>query len=245
MHDVLVVVGTRPEAIKLAPVVRRLTEVDGIRPIVLGTGQHPEMTREMTRLFDVGHDADLDVHTRGQTLPQLLARVVSGVGAVMDDVKPSAVIVQGDTTTTLGAALAAVTSELPLVHLEAGLRSGDLRNPFPEELNRRAIAPVAALHLAATPDNRSALLREGIPADRVATVGNTVIDAFNWVRSLNRPWDDASLAAFCEATDSRARPVVLVTMHRRESWGEPTEAVAHAVRSVAAARPDLRVVWPV
>lgn len=245
MHDVLVVVGTRPEAIKLAPVVRQLTEVDGLRPIVLGTGQHPEMTREMTRLFDVSHDSDLHVHARGQTLPQLLARVVAGVGSAIDDIRPSAVMVQGDTTTTLGAALAAVTSEVPLVHLEAGLRSGDLSNPFPEELNRRAIAPIASLHLAATPANKESLLHEGVSADRVATIGNTVIDAFNWVRSLDRSWDDTSLAGFCGAPDADQRLILLVTMHRRESWGAATEAVAHAVRSVAGARPDLRVVWPV
>lgn len=244
-HGILVVVGTRPEAIKLAPVVRRLTQVEGLRPIVLGTGQHPEMTREMTRLFGVSHDTDLHVHARGQTLPQLLARVVSGVGSVISDIRPSAVMVQGDTTTTLGAALAAVTSEVPLVHLEAGLRSGDLGNPFPEELNRRAIAPIASLHLAATAANRESLLSEGVSAHRVATIGNTVIDAFNWVRSLDRPWDDESLAAFCAGPDADQRPILLVTMHRRESWGAPTDAVADAVRSVACARPDLRVVWPV
>jgi len=236
--------GTRPEAIKLCPVAREMRHRDGIRPVVLPTGQHPLAVREIADLFGLELASPLAVHHVGQSLHQLTARLVEQVGALLDRKRPDLVMVQGDTTSTFAAALAAGLAQVPVIHLEAGLRSGDLANPFPEELNRRLVTPLAALHLAATEANRQALLREGVSDATIEVIGNTVIDAFEWVRRLDGPWNHPMLSArLPDPAEVGIQPLVLVTAHRRESWGRPIEQVARAVRTVASERPWATFVW--
>lgn len=243
-QNVLVVFGTRPEAIKMAPVVAALARRPGLRPVVAVTGQHQEMLHQVLDMFGVVPDVDLALHRPGQTLDELTARAVTGLAPVLREHRPAAVVVQGDTTTAFSAALAAFYAGVPVVHLEAGLRTGSISDPFPEEANRRLISQLAALHLAATPANRAALLHEGFAPASISVIGNTVIDAVLVAGRWNRPWADPRLAEELGPRRRGERPTVLVTAHRRESWGEPLTDVARAVAEVARHRPDAQFVWP-
>lgn len=240
MKRVMVIFGTRPEAIKLAPVVRALAASPDHEPIVVTTAQHREMLDQVLDLFAIIPDHDLGVSRPRQQLSELTTRALDNLTPVVESEQPDCVIVQGDTTTTLVGALSAFYAAAPVVHLEAGLRTGHPDNPFPEEMNRRLTSQLARLHLAATAQARDNLRAEGFPSDQILVTGNTVIDALLWAVQQDRPVTDPLLAA----AEAHTGPVLLWTTHRRESWGAPMARVAGAVAEIARAQPDLLVVLP-
>jgi UDP-N-acetylglucosamine 2-epimerase (non-hydrolysing) len=233
------VLGTRPEAIKLAPLISAMRDTSDLEPWVISTGQHREMLAQVLDIFQIHPDIDLALHRSGQTLAGLAASVGAALDVAYSAAEPDVVVVQGDTTTTLVGALTAFYRRIPVVHLEAGLRSGDVSNPFPEEANRRLVAPITALHLAATDANARALWAEGVRSSDVIVTGNTVIDALYETLRRKPAVVNPEVAGLL---DSRHR-LVTVTAHRRESWGRPLEQIALAVRDVAH-EPGIRVVWP-
>jgi UDP-N-acetylglucosamine 2-epimerase (non-hydrolysing) len=243
MKRVMLVFGTRPEAIKMAPLARELQRSDTLEPLICVTAQHREMLDQILTLFELRPDFDLDLMTPGQTLTQLTARALEALAPVMREAQPDAVLVQGDTTTTFCGALAAFYHQIPVGHVEAGLRTGDLRSPFPEEANRVLTTRLARWHFAATDHNRQTLVDEGVDPARVRVTGNSVIDALLTVRDAVDRGDvsDATgrlLARF-------ARPYVLITGHRRESFGSGFESICQALAELATANPDLDLVYPV
>lgn len=235
-----VVYGTRPEAIKCAPLVAELRRRDGIRTTVTVTGQHREMAAEVNASFGIHPDADLDVFRRGAALSETTSAIFSALSARWARGAPDAVVVQGDTASAALAAVAAYYAGARVIHLEAGLRSGDLHSPFPEEGNRRLIAPLAALHLAPTDAAERNLLAEGVRPDDIVVTGNTGIDALHRQKTHPQRFDDPAM----EEIATGAERVVLVTVHRRESWGGPLARVASAVAEVVTARPDVVAVLP-
>ena len=237
---VMVIYGTRPEAIKLAPVIRAIGASPRLRPVVTLTGQHRAIVEQVNSIFGIRPDHDLGVIRPRQSLHGLTARVLERLTPVLQQERPNAVVVQGDTTSAFAGALAAFYEHVPVVHVEAGLRTGDLYSPFPEEANRRLTSQIATLHLAPTPVSEGNLLRDGIPSRRVMVTGNTVIDALLWTVQQRAPYGDPAL----EAIDSTDAPVLLVTTHRRESWGHRMRDVASAVAGLARKHPDLIVVLP-
>lgn len=240
MKRVMVIFGTRPEAIKMAPVIRALEARPDHEPVVVTTAQHREMLDQVLELFEINTDYDLGVSRPRQRLAALTTRALDQLTDVVESEQPDCVLVQGDTTTTLVGALSAFYAEVPVAHLEAGLRTGDPQNPFPEEMNRRLTSQLARLHLAATPRARENLLAEAFAAEEIVVTGNTVIDALLWAAGQDRPVTDPLLAA----AESHGGPVLLWTCHRRESWGAPMERVARAVEEIARAEPELLVVLP-
>ena len=232
---VVVFLGTRPEAIKLAPVIRRLREV-GLPTVVVGTGQHVELVDPVLRLFGIELDENLDLMRPGQSLDHLMSDAVSGIGEQLDEYRPQAVVVQGDTTSALAAAIAAFHRHIPTAHVEAGLRSHDLQFPFPEEMNRRATSIVTRWHFAPTAGAAQNLAHEGIVED-VHVVGNTVVDALHYIVAQN-PTIPEDLLEFIGG-----HPFILATAHRRESWGGGIESIALALRRVLDDTPDLRLVF--
>jgi len=232
---IAVLFGTRPEAIKLAPVVLALRDAH-LSHVVVTTGQHASLVTEVLDLFGIRPDADLALLQPGQSLDHLLARAVERVGSMLDERQPAAVVVQGDTTSMLGSALAAFHHGIPVAHVEAGLRSNDLRHPFPEEMNRRVASTLARWHFAPTESAAANLRREGI-TDGVAVVGNTIVDA---VRAIGTQMDHLSprFAAFIGDA-----PYLLATAHRRESWDGGIAAIATGLREVLQARPEMRLVF--
>lgn len=236
----MLVFGTRPEAIKLAPVARELTARADHDPVIVTTAQHREMLDQVLELFEISPDIDLNLGRPRQDLASLTARTLESLSPVIEKEDPDAILVQGDTMTTVVGALAGFLAGVPVVHLEAGLRTSDRRNPFPEEMNRRLTTQLSELHLAATATARENLLNEGVPPDRIEVTGNTVIDSLLWAVEQQRPVTDPLLAA----AEAHEGPVVLWTTHRRESWGEPMARVARAVTNLAWSHPDLLVVLP-
>lgn len=237
----MTVYGTRPEAIKVAPVIRAVEASGSLHGATVVTGQHREMLDEVNQLFGIVPDHDLDIMRHGQTLAQIAARVLARLDPVLASVQPDAVLVQGDTTTSTAAALAAFYRGIPVVHLEAGLRSHDLCSPFPEEGNRKVTTQLAALHLAPTATSRANLLREGVAPEAVAVTGNTVIDALLETVGRAVAFSDPVL----EALSASGRPVLLVTTHRRENWGDAMQGMGRALARLARADPDQVVVLPV
>jgi UDP-N-acetylglucosamine 2-epimerase (non-hydrolysing) len=232
---VLVSIGTRPEAVKLAPLVHELKRRDGVRVRVLATAQHRELLDQTLRFFGVEVDIDLDLMRENQGLADLTGRMISKVDAVLTQEKPDFVFAQGDTTTVMVTGLACYYRKIPMGHVEAGLRTGNKFFPFPEEMNRRLVGPLADLHFAPTAQARTNLLAEGVPEDRVHVTGNTVIDALQW--AVERV-DSA------EFTPAAGRRLVLVTAHRRENFGEPLLEICRGVRGLAD-RGDVDVLFPV
>ena len=228
--DVMLVYGTRPEAIKMAPLVHALNDDARFRPIVVVTGQHREMLDQVHEFFGIAADVDLNIHSPGQSLTQVTMRTLEGVGGVIDDRKPDAVFVQGDTTSAFAAALAGFYRELPVVHVEAGLRTGDIWSPFPEEANRKLIGQLTSLHLPPTPASKENLLREDVAPQSIHVTGNTVIDALLDAVKRYVPSGDPALDA---VVSDPSRRLVLVTAHRRESWGAPMERIGEAVARLA------------
>jgi UDP-N-acetylglucosamine 2-epimerase (non-hydrolysing) len=234
------VYGTRPEAIKMAPVIEAMARSSRLRAVVTVTGQHREMLDQVNGLFGIVPEHDLDIITPRQSLVDVTARTLHRLTVVLQQVRPDVVVVQGDTTTSMAAALAAFYEMVPVVHVEAGLRTDDVRSPFPEEMNRRLTTRLAALHLAPTATSRANLLAEGIRETDVVVTGNTVIDAL--LATVDRPvrFDDERLKALVDDP----RRLVLVTTHRRESWGAAMAGIGRALARLAAAETGTVFVLP-
>ncbi|RYY25546.1 MAG: UDP-N-acetylglucosamine 2-epimerase (non-hydrolyzing) [Sphingomonadales bacterium] len=230
---VLLIFGTRPEAIKLFPVIRALAETPGIDVRTCVTAQHRGLLDQVLDIAGLKPDIDLDLMEPGQTLDQLTARLLTGLGSVMDAEKPDRVIVQGDTATAMVGALAAYYRKIPVSHIEAGLRSGDIYAPWPEEVNRRIVAPIADQHFAPTETAADALKRENIDPATIHVTGNTVIDAL--LATQARIAADPSLAAGLDEIAARfaGKRIVLVTTHRRENFGGGMESIARALGRIA------------
>jgi UDP-N-acetylglucosamine 2-epimerase (non-hydrolysing) len=243
---VLLTFGTRPEAIKMAPLVRRLQREPGIRCQVCVTGQHREMLDQVLSLFAIEPEFDLNIMKRGQDLYDVTTSILSGMRAVLAEARPDLVLVHGDTTTTMAATLASFYTRVPVAHVEAGLRTGDLLSPWPEEANRKLTGALAALHFAPTARAQRNLLDEGVPATSIVVTGNTVIDALLQVRE--RLATDAGLREQAQrvlpAFDP-ARRLILVTGHRRESFGDGFERICTALAQLARSRPEVDIVYPV
>lgn len=238
MRKILVVYGTRPEAIKMAPLVAEIDRSDHLQAVVAVTGQHRAMLDQVNALFGIKPAYDLNIITERQRLEDVTSRVLGGVSEIIAQEEPDAVLVQGDTTTCFAAALAAFYRQVPVVHLEAGLRTGNLYNPFPEEANRRLTTRLAAIHLAPTPSSKANLLHDGVDEDAITVTGNSVIDALLDVVGRNIPVRNPDIQKIC------GRRSVLVTMHRRESWGEPMARAACAIARLAKAFPDTIFLLP-
>ena len=236
----LVVFGTRPEAIKLAPVILAMRSDPRFQPVVVTTGQHSELLAPILEIFAIAVDHDLGIGRHGQTLAGITCAALNGLDDLVARLRPDVVVVQGDTTSTFTGALAGFYHRVPVVHVEAGLRTGNKYSPFPEEVNRRLTTALTTLHLAPTTGNVANLVAEGVPRNAVVCTGNTVIDALRHVVALPLP-GPTPVVAEVEASGAR---VVLVTVHRRESWGEPLSAVARALARLARAHPEVVVVVP-
>ena len=238
----LMVFGTRPEAIKMAPVVRAARERTGIETIVCLTGQHKEMLEQVTSYFEIEGDHHLDVMSPNQTLAKLTARCVEGIDASIEQFQPDCLLAQGDTTTVMAASLAAFYRNIPLVHVEAGLRTGNMYAPWPEEFNRRVTSLVARIHCAPTKKSRNNLLNEGIDPAFVHVTGNTVIDALLWTVARERENSAAREEQFASVID---KPFVLITGHRRENFGGGFAEICLALDELAKKFPDTNFVYPV
>jgi len=243
---VMSVFGTRPEAIKLAPVLQRLARTPGVDEVSCVTGQHREMLDQVLGAFGLAPRHDLDLMRPGQDLPWLTGAVVDGVARVLRAERPDWLVVQGDTTTAFAAALAGFYERVPVAHVEAGLRTHDSLSPWPEEMNRRLVGALASLHFAPTARAAANLAREGIAGERVLVTGNTVIDALQWTaaRPEGGPALQAVLAQHAPALAQSTRRCILVTLHRRENLGERLESICAGLAELAA-RGDVEIVFPV
>lgn len=239
---VIAVLGTRPEAIKLALVIHELRRrSDEFETAVVHTGQHRTMLDQALQFFKIKPDFDLDVMRPNQTLNSLTGRVLDTVENACHRFEPNIVLVQGDTTTAFASALAAYYCKIPVGHIEAGLRSHDLYNPFPEEANRRLVSVLTRIHFAPTALSRNELLAEGVPVDHIVVTGNTVIDTLRALSNIPQSWVNTPLANI-PADNSR---LILVTSHRRESWGKDQENMCVALKELVVRHPDIRVIYPV
>ncbi len=241
---IALVFGTRPEAIKMAPVVRALRATAGLETVVCVTGQHRQMLDQILTTFAIVPDVDLDLMEPGQTLAGLTAKAVTRIDRFLTDCRPDLLLVQGDTTTAFAAALTAFYHKVPVGHVEAGLRTGNLQSPWPEEANRQLVTRLATLHFPPTPEARENLLREGVPADRIVLTGNPVVDALLFTIdevAKNPPEIPGLPRAIVEA----ATPLVLITGHRRENFGPSFEAVCRAIAELARRFPAVAFVYPV
>ncbi|MGF1507027.1 MAG: non-hydrolyzing UDP-N-acetylglucosamine 2-epimerase [Anaerolineae bacterium] len=236
MARILMIFGTRPEAIKMAPVVHQLAADDRFEAVTCVTAQHREMLDQVLDWFDIAPDYDLDLMRPNQTLAGVTARALTGISQVIEEVQPDTVLVQGDTATAMTGAMAAFYQRVPVGHVEAGLRTGDIYNPFPEEVNRRLISVMGTFHFAPTATARHALLNEGHAAGNIHVTGNTVIDALHWTVAKDHP---LSLEL---PEDQR---IILVTAHRRESFGQDFESICLALKQIAERFEDVRLVYPV
>lgn len=242
---IAMVFGTRPEAIKMAPLARVLKQTPGIELKICSTGQHREMLQQVLEGFSLAVDEDLQVMTQGQTLNGLSQHLLGALDQAYERLQPHMVLVHGDTTTSFIASFAAFNRQLPIGHVEAGLRTGDLKAPWPEEANRRLTGVLADLHFAPTAKARDNLLREGVPAEHIEVTGNTVIDALLWMRDRQqaiqwRPAPDSPLAAL-----EPQRPMVLITGHRRENLGDGFNHICQALARLAERYPLAQFVYPV
>ncbi len=232
--------GTRPEAIKMAPVVKSLAQDESFQSIVTVTAQHREMLDQILELFDITPDHDLDIMQHGQTLTDISVRALRGLETVLESARPDVILVHGDTLTTFIGGLAGFFQQIPVGHVEAGLRTGDPYNPFPEEMNRRLTGTLAAMHFAPTSGAQENLLREGVASDDIHVVGNTVIDALVSQVSEAFVFDDPELRRI----DFEGSRVLLVTTHRRENLGEPMRRIYAALLEILTNFPDTSVVFP-
>lgn len=253
MKTVMLVFGTRPEAIKMAPLAKTLqSRPDDFRTLIAVTGQHREMLDQVLSIFDLRPDYDLNIMRPGQDLYDVTSRVLLGMREVLDEARPDVVLVHGDTTTSTAAALAAFYRQIPVAHVEAGLRTHNILSPWPEEMNRQITSRIASLHFAPTPLSRSNLMAEGISEDSILVTGNTVIDALHLVtrKIRNSPELAAGLAGslrdsgYDTARLADGRRLVLITGHRRENFGEGFLSICRAIRTLAASFPDVDFVYP-
>lgn len=259
---VVLVVGTRPEVIKMAPVYRQLQGSDSLQPILLSTGQHRQLLDQALNAFGLTPDYDLGLMQSGQSLPELTGRVVNAISGFILKHRPDALLAQGDTTTVMASAIAAAYEKVPVGHVEAGLRTYDMDHPFPEEMNRRMVSPLARWSFVPTETNRDNLLSERIKADTIHVTGNTVIDALLWMREKVAASEEqvADIAdrlgietTFAETFLTRGgnqslddeKRLILVTGHRRESFGEGFENICKALLELAETYPDVGILYPV
>ncbi len=238
---VLVVFGTRPEAVKMAPVVKALKkDKDTFESKICVTAQHRDMLDQVLRIFDIEPDYDLDIFERGQTLTQITCRALAGLEEVIEDFKPGLILVQGDTTTVFSGALAAFYHQVKIGHVEAGLRSGNLYSPYPEEANRMMTGVLTDFHFAPTETSRDNLLREGFDEKRIFITGNTSIDALSWVIDENYKFEEEII----NNIDFKNKKVILLTAHRRENIGKPMENIFSALKDIAEENKDVEIIYP-
>lgn len=253
MQTILLVFGTRPEAIKMAPLVKKLqSQSEQFRTVVAVTGQHRQMLDQVLRIFDIVPDYDLNIMQANQDLYDVTSRVLVGMRDVLKSVKPDVVLVHGDTTTSTAAALAAFYQQIPVGHVEAGLRTGNIYSPWPEEMNRLMTGRIATYHFAPTPLAKANLMRENVSEDKILVTGNTVIDALYMV--VDKIKNDAALqrqlrgvlkdAGYDTTRLDGSRRLVLITGHRRENFGDGFISMCTAIRDLAAKYPDVDFVYP-
>lgn len=244
---IMTIYGTRPEAIKVAPVIKAIEKADDLESIVVVTGQHREMLDQVNTMFGIIPDHDLNIMSAGQSLNGIVAKVISGVDRILELEQPDAVIVQGDTSTVMGAAVAAFNRQIPVIHLEAGLRSGNIDSPFPEEANRKLTSQITKLHLAPTETSKANLTREDVRENDIVITGNSVIDTLMYATEhLRVDFDDERLEALrADKEAGTAGRVLLVTAHRRENLGSAMEDIGQAVAQLARKYPELTVVFPI
>ena len=242
---ILSIFGTRPEAIKMAPLVRALEAEPTFESRVCVTGQHRQMLDQVLELFSIKVDHDLDIMQPGQDLFDVTSRVLLGLRKVMETEKPDMVLVQGDTTTCFAASLAAFYLHIPVGHIEAGLRTGDISAPFPEEGNRVMTSRLATIHFAPTEQARRNLLAEGVSPETIHVTGNTVIDALFMVRNLDTGKGSSHVFGSAEDIISQQKPYILITGHRRENFGQGFINICRAIATLAAAHSSLNFIYPV
>ncbi len=241
MLKIMPVFGTRPEAIKMAPLIKTLAAQEAIRIITAVTAQHREMLDQVLDLFKINPEYDLNIMKTEQTLTEITVGVLSGIGEIIGKEKPDLVLVHGDTSTTFASSLAAFYHRIPVGHVEAGLRTYCKYSPYPEEMNRKLTGCLADLHFAPTPKAKEALLNEGVPAERIFVTGNTVVDALLQTVDKGYKFKDAAL----EQLDFKNRKIILLTAHRRENIGERMEHIFQAVKAIVELHHDTEVVVPV
>lgn len=237
---VMTIFGTRPEAIKMAPLVNELKRDEDIEDIVCVTAQHRQMLDQVLDIFGIVPDYDLNVMKDRQTLPQITSSVLQGIVEVIEKAKPDMILVHGDTTTTFAGALAGFYSKVKIGHVEAGLRTYDKYSPFPEEMNRKLVGSMADLHFCPTENNKNNLLKENIPGDGIYITGNTVIDALKTTVSDSYEFETPELKEI-----DFSKKVIVLTAHRRENLGEPMENIFRAVKKIAKEYEDVEIVYPV
>ncbi|HVF53963.1 MAG TPA: UDP-N-acetylglucosamine 2-epimerase (non-hydrolyzing) [Actinomycetota bacterium] len=240
-RPIMLIFGTRPEAIKMAPVVLELARSSVLYPVVAVTAQHRGMLDQVLDLFEIKPDYDLNIIQQRQSLAGVTIRALEGLEPLMNVVTPDMVLVQGDTTTTFMGALAAFYHQIPVGHLEAGLRTHEPYSPYPEEINRQLTTRLTTLHFAPTRTSKANLLAERVDESRVTVTGNTVIDALLWTLERGIDYGDPTLARL----DDDDRRVILVTAHRRESWGPGMRSIGTALGEIARAEPDVLIVFPI
>lgn len=236
---VLFVFGTRPEGIKMAPIIKEIQKRKNLECYTCVTGQHREMLDQVLEIFDIRPDYDLNIFKKGQTLTDVTTKTLLGLEKILEELKPDILLVQGDTTTVFAAALAAFYKKIKIGHVEAGLRSGNLYSPYPEEANRKLTGVISNYHFAPTESNRQNLIREGYDEKNIFITGNTVIDALKYSVKEDFVFDDEILNDL-----DYNRDVVLLTAHRRENWGKPMEDIFKAIRRVVLERGNLEIVFP-
>lgn len=238
---VLIIFGTRPEAVKMAPIVKALkNDEEHFITKICVTAQHRDMLDQVLRIFDIEPDYDLNIFQSGQTLTQITCRALTGLEGVIEEFKPDLILVQGDTTTVFSGALAAFYHQVKIGHVEAGLRSGNLYSPYPEEANRKLTGVITDFHYAPTETSRQNLLREGYDDSKIFVTGNTSIDALKWVIDKNYKFEDERL----NNIDFENNKVLLLTAHRRENIGEPMENIFSAVKEAAEKNKNVEVIYP-
>jgi UDP-N-acetylglucosamine 2-epimerase (non-hydrolysing) len=244
---IMTIYGTRPEAIKVAPIIKAIEADEELESITVVTGQHREMLDQVNAIFKIVPDHDMNIMSAGQSLNMIVAKVISGVDEILQQESPDAVIVQGDTSTVMGAAVASFNRQIPVIHLEAGLRSGDINSPFPEEANRKLTSQIAALHLAPTTTSKANLTREDVSENDIVVTGNSVIDTLMIAtKELRVPFEDSRLEELRTAKEAGTTGrVLLVTAHRRENLGSTMEEIGQAVAELARKYTDLTVVFPI
>lgn len=237
----MTIFGTRPEVIKLFPLLDQLKSDERFRSVVVCTSQHREMIEDLLQLFGIKPDHDLKVITENQSLVDISTRCLAGLDPLLKQIRPDMVLVQGDTTTAFIGALAAFYHKIPIGHVEAGLRSFNKMHPYPEEVNRRLISLVADIHFAPTNQNARNLHKEGVEPAKVCVTGNTVIDTLLHTAKKKRE----TLSSYLPTETLNSKRMILVTAHRRESWGAPLEGLCHALRDLVSAFSDVQIVYPV
>lgn len=236
---VLFVFGTRPEGIKMAPIIKEIQKRKNLECYTCVTGQHREMLDQVLEIFDIKPDYDLNIFKKGQSLTDVTTKTLLGLEGILDELKPDILLVQGDTTTVFAAALAAFYKKIKIGHVEAGLRSGNIYSPYPEEANRKLTGVISNYHFAPTESNRQNLINEGYDERNIFITGNTVIDALKYSVREDFIFDDEILNNL-----DYNRNVVLLTAHRRENWGKPMEDIFKAIRRVVLERENLEIVFP-